>query len=97
MSIATGKLYLATVHTINNIGQTARVELRGVTSVTLYGTDTEDTDSITDETDLTPVSEAITDDFFYPFDTLPRYIAFVGTVDLINVRGYDLTYIKDLT
>jgi hypothetical protein len=97
MSIETGKLYLVNPHSSQNIGKTARLELRGVTSVIIYGTDEKDTDSITDENDLTLVSEVITDDFFYPLDTLPTYIAFVGTVTLINITGYDLTYIKDLT
>jgi hypothetical protein len=90
-----GKLYLTKAHTSANIGQTARVELKGTVNLIVYGSEGEATD-ITDETDMTPASGALTEDFYYPFDTLPKYIAFVGTSDLINVSGYDLTYIKDL-
>ncbi len=93
--IEVGKLYLTKAHTSQQIGQTARVELRGTVSLTVYGSEGE-ADDITGSTDMTPASGALTEDFYYPFDTLPKYIAFVGTSDLIDVSGYDLTYIKDL-
>ncbi|MDA3953114.1 MAG: hypothetical protein PF485_05675 [Bacteroidales bacterium] len=95
MAIVTGKLYLTKAHSSSNIGQTARIELHGVTSVIVYGTENEPS-TVTNAASLTPASEALTEDSYYPFDTLPKYIAFVGTVTTINVAGYDLTYVKDL-
>lgn len=93
--IETGKLYLVKTHTTANIGQTAIVELKGNVSLVIYGTE-EEPENVTDFNDLTPVSQALIADFYYPLDTLPKYIAFIGTADRINVAGYDLELIKDL-
>lgn len=87
-----GKLYSVKAHSSANIGQTARVELRGTVNLVIYGSEDEPaTVSV-----MTPVSETLTDDFYYALDTLPKFIAFVGTADLINVAGYDLTLIGDI-
>ena len=96
MAIETGKVYLTKAHTSQLLGQTARVELHGLTSIIIYGTEDEPGETI-GVSDLTPATEELTDDFYYPLDTLPKYVAFVGTVTKINVTGYDLVYIKDLT
>jgi hypothetical protein len=92
-----GKLYLTSTHTTANIGQTVSVEIKGTVNLIVYGTEN-DPSTVTDENDLTAASEALTYDSYYPFYTpLPKYIAFVGTADLINISGYELTYVKDLT
>lgn len=92
----TGKLYLAKAHTSQSIGQTARLELHGVTSIIIYGSELEES-ALSDITDMTPATEELTEDFYYPLDTLPKYITFVGTATGINVAGYDLTEIKDIS
>ena len=89
MAIAVGKLYSVKASTTFQIGQTARIELKGTVSLIIYGSE----EIQTSVANLTPVSEAITADGFYPCDTLPTYIAFIGTADRINVGGYDLTEI----
>jgi len=94
--IEPNKLYLTKPHTSANIGQTARIELKGTVSLTVYGSELEPALLLT-VADLTPVSDPLTEDFYYAFDTLPKYIAFIGTSDRINVAGYDLTYIKDIS
>lgn len=96
MAIETGKLYLTKAHTSANIGQTAIIELKGTVSLTVYGSE-KDESELAAVTDLTPASEALTEDFYYPFDTLPKYIAFIGTADRINVAGYDLTFVKNIS
>ena len=93
MATTVGKLYLTKAHTSANIGQTARIELKGTVNLVVYGSE-EEKDTVAE---LTPASEALTEDFYYPFDTLPKYVAFIGTADIINVGGYDLTYIKDIS
>lgn len=92
MAITVGKLYSVKASTSQNIGQTARLELKGTVNLIIYGSE----DMSLTQTDLTPVSEAITEDFYYPLDTLPTYVAFVGTADRINVGGYELTLVGDL-
>lgn len=89
----TGKLYLTKAHTSQNIGQTALVELKGTVNLIIYGSQTEQDDVAS----LTPASLTLTDDFYYPTDTLPKYVAFIGTADRINVAGYDLTFIKNIS
>ena len=88
-----GKLYLTKTISLNNIGQTSRIELNGTVSLTVYGSEDEQANVAA----MTPVSEALTADFYYPFDTLPKYIAFIGTADRINVSGYSLEYVKDIS
>ena len=83
--LETGKLYLTKAHTSANIGQTARLELHGVTSVIIFGSELDDS-VLDDITDMTPATEELTEDFYYPLDTLPKYISFVGTVDSINTE-----------
>jgi hypothetical protein len=92
MAITVGKLYSTLAHSSANIGQTARLELKGTVNLIIYGSE----DLQTSVANMTPVSETITDDFYYPLDTLPTYIAFIGTADRINVGGYDLTEIDDI-
>lgn len=92
----TGKLYLTKAHTSANIKQVVSVELKGTVNLIVYGSE-EEADDLDNVTDLTPASEALTDDSYYPFYTLPKYVAFIGTADRINVSGFDLTYIKDIS
>ena len=90
-----GKLYLTKAHTVANIKQIASIEIKGTVNLIVYGTENE-ASTVTDENDLTAASETLTDDSYYPFYTLPKYIAFVGTADLINISGYELTFVKNL-
>jgi hypothetical protein len=91
-----GKLYLANAHSSANIGQTARLELKGTVNLTIYGSE-EAEEVLINVSNMTPVSEILNEDFYYPLDTLPKYVAFIGTADRINVGGYDLTEIKDIS
>lgn len=91
--LETGKLYSVKTNTLNDIGQTARIELKGTVNLIVYGSEDEQ-DTVSE---LTAVSEALTADSYYSFDTLPKYIAFIGTADRINVGGYILTYVKDIS
>jgi len=93
MAIVVGKLYSVKPHTISNIGQTARLELKGSVNLIVYGSE----DIQTSVANLTPCCEAITADGYYPFDTLPTYIAFIGTATRINVGGYELTEIGNIS
>lgn len=91
-----GKLYLTKPHTSQDIGQTARIELKGTVNLVVYGSEEEES-TLVNVTDLTPASDTITEDSYYPFDTLPKYVAFIGTADRINVGGYDLVFIKNIS
>ena len=93
MDLETGKLYLTKPHTKANIGQVALLELNGVTSCTIYGSK----DQQADVASMTPATEAITEDFYQTLSALPRYITFVGTVTRINIEGYDLVEIGDIS
>lgn len=91
-----GKLYLTKAHTSNNIKQIASVELKGTVNLIVYGSE-EEPSALVNVSDLTPISDSLTEDSYYPFYTLPKYVAFIGTADRINVSGYDLTYVKDIS
>lgn len=89
-----GKLYSVLAHTSNNIGQTARLELRGTVSIDIYGS--EELPATLSEMSLV-TEDTLVSDSYYALDTLPTYISFVGTSDTINVGGYDLTLIGDIS
>ncbi len=93
----TGKLYLTKAHTTANIAQTVTIELKGTVNLIIYGSEEKES-LLVDVTDLTPVTDTIVGDSYYPFfSPMPKYIAFIGTADRINPVGLDLTYIKDIT
>ena len=90
----TGKLYLAKPSCSENIGKTARLELKGATlNVIVYGSE----DLQTSVANMTACTDALTDESYYTLDTLPTYIAFIGTADRINIGGYDLTLIGNIS
>lgn len=94
MSLLTNKLYLTRPHTSENIGDPCLLELKGsAVSIEIFGSKDE-TNTITE---LTPQGEIIEEEGSYPLFALPRYVVFVGTADKINVEGYDLTEIKDIS
>jgi len=94
MTIETGKLYSAKAHSSANIGQTARLELRGTVSIDIYGSEDEPA-ALADMSLVT--TDTLAEDSYYALDTLPTYVSFVGTSDVINVGGYDLTLIDDIS
>jgi hypothetical protein len=89
--IATGKLYSTAPSCSQNIGKTARLQLKG--SVRIYGSE----DLPAAIANMTPVSDTLTDSYYYALDTLPTYIAFVGTATVINIGGYTLTEIGNIS
>lgn len=91
--IQPNKLYFAKAHTSLNIGELILLELKGNVSIQIFGSkDEQDT-----VLELTPQTELLVEDFEYTLTRLPRYVAFVGTADRINIEGYDLTEIKDIS
>lgn len=84
-----GKLYL----TKDRLREPTLLELKGNVSIQVFGSLNEK-DTVADLTIQTPL---LTDDEEYTLTGLPRYVAFIGTADRINVEGYDLTYIKDIS
>lgn len=94
MAIEVGKLYSVKANVSQNIGQTARLELRGTVSIDIYGS--EDKPATLAEMSLV-TTETLTDNSYYALDTLPTYVSFVGTSDIINVGAYELTLIDDIS
>ncbi len=91
--IQPGKLYLTKAHTADDRGDPVLLELKGNVNIMIYGSLNEK-DTVEE---LTPqIEEAITKDLEYTLTGLPRYVVFVGTADIINVQGYDLTFIKNI-
>ncbi len=84
-----GKLYL----TRDLVGKPTLLELKGNVSIQVFGSLNEK-DTVAD---LTPQTYVLTEDEEYPLNGLPRYVAFIGTADRINVEGYGLTYVKDIS
>jgi hypothetical protein len=94
MAIATGKLYSVKASTTLNVGKTARLELKGSPlSIIVYGSE-ELQDSVAN---MTACTEELTESSYYSLDTLPTYIAFIGTATRINIGGYDLTLVGDIS
>ena len=94
MALATGKLYSVKASTSQQIGKTARLELKGSPlSITVYGSE----DPQTSVANMTPCTDELTESSYYTLDTLPTYIAFIGTATRINISGYDLTLIRDIS
>lgn len=93
-----GKLYLATPSSSANIGGRgmATIEIKGNVNLIVYGSEEAEA-SILAVSDMTPASDSIGADFYQTFYKLPKYVAFIGTADRINVTGYDLTEIKAIT
>lgn len=89
MAILPGKLYL----TRDRLSEPTLLELKGNVSIEIFGSLNEQNTVA----DLTSQSELLTVEKEYTLTGLPRYVAFIGTADRINVEGYDLTYIKDIS
>ena len=68
------------------------LELKGNVSIQVYGSK----DVYLDLSDLTVQTTLLTGDQERVLFTLPRYVAFIGTADRINVEGYDLLEIGDI-
>lgn len=85
---AVNKLYSTKPHTSLNIGQVARIALKGTVNLIIYGSEVLPANVAA----MVPCSDALTADSYYPLDTLPPYIAFVGTATTIMVdAAYELT------
>jgi len=96
MAILTNKLYRVQPNTSAENESPRLVEIKGNVNLTIYGTEEKEED-ITAVADMTPASEAISADFYQALSNVPEYIAFIGTADRINLRGYDYKYIKDIS
>lgn len=94
MALLVNKLYFARPHTTENIGDPLILELKGSSvNIQIYGS----RDEVDTIAELTNQAELFTTEGSYPLFGLPRYVVFVGTADKINIEGYDLTYIKDMS
>lgn len=94
MTIETGKLYLVSDQSTVTNQRSVLLELAGATvDIMIYGSQ----DMSLTQTDLVPqLEENLTTELEYTLSSLPRYVAFVGTVTKINVEGRKLTEIGDL-
>lgn len=94
MTIETGKLYLVSDQSTVTNQRPVLLELAGATvDIMIYGSQ----DMSLTQTDLVAqLEENMTEAMEYTLATLPRYVAFVGTVTKINVEGRKLTLIGDL-
>jgi hypothetical protein len=91
--ILPNKLYLTKPHTTKNISAFVLLELKGNVNIQIFGSKNEK-DTISE---LTLQAEPFDKDGEYTLYRLPRYVAFIGTSDIIEIEGYDLTEIKDIS
>lgn len=68
----------------------------GTVSITIYGSE-EKPDNISDMKDIASDDSPFVTADWYNFDSLPRFIAFVGTVTDIEVSNVALDLIGDIT
>lgn len=91
MQLQTNKLYLASPHTKLNTAQNVPLELSGNVNLEIKGS----FEKTLVESELT-FAAAFSESGFQTLFYFPKYVAFVGTADKINVVGYDFTLIGDL-
>jgi hypothetical protein len=90
------KLYkVSNVNSASN-EKTSALEINGNVNLTIYGSEKRE-EEISAVSDMTPISDNITETFYQTLSNTPTYIAFIGTADFISLQGHNLEYEKDIS